>query len=65
MLSGDHQEAAAVRSITGSGATSREMQPGTTQGMAEENDDADEENSNCSPDTPARPGIMSRLARLV
>ncbi|XP_075890248.1 uncharacterized protein majin [Nelusetta ayraudi] len=61
VLADGHQEAAAVRSITGSGAAPREMQPGTTQGGSKENEDAHEENSDCFPDTPARPGIFMRL----
>lgn len=60
-----HQEAAAVRSVAGSGAASREVQPGATQGVAEENEDAEEENSHCYPGAPARPGILTRLTRSV
>lgn len=61
-----HQEAAAaaLRSRTGSGAAPREMQAETTQGVSED-EDADEERSECCSDTPAQPGILTRLARSV
>lgn len=51
-----HQQAGAVGSMTGSGA-SHEVQP--------EDESAGEENSHCIPDSPAQPGILTRLARLV
>lgn len=63
-MSDGHQEAAAVRSTTGRGAASREMKAETTQGVAEDGD-AGEEHSGCCSDTPAQPGIVTRLARSV
>lgn len=59
-----HQEAAAVRSIPGSGAASHEMQAETKRGVAED-EDADVKHSDCCSDTPAQPGILTRLARSV
>lgn len=59
-----NQEAAAVRSITGSDAASCETQAETTQGVAED-EEADEKYLDVCSNTPAQPGILTRLARSV
>lgn len=59
-----HQQKSCFSAVRGSGTPS-EMQLGTIHDMGEEEADEEGEHADSVPKSPAKPGILTRLARLV
>lgn len=60
----DEQQKSGFSTVRGSGTPSQ-MQPGTINDMGEEEPDEEGEDADSAPRSPVKPGILTRLARLV